>query len=182
LDLSRIVRLIYPSTTLKLPLIHDFKKRPRLQLLDTGLLNQALSVQGEMIGLTDFSDFYKGKIIAHMVMQELTSIHEEIDFKPSFWVREKKASDAEVDLIYQYGDKIFPIEIKAGKQGTLRSLHQFVEASDHPYAVRMYAGKFSVEEHLTPIKRKPYLLMNLPYYLGTKIPMYLKYFVENFSI
>ena len=64
------------------------------------------------------------------------------------------------------------IEIKSGKQGTLRSLHQFVERSNHPYAIRMYAGKFSIEHHITP-GGKPYKLMNLPYFLVSKIEDYL---------
>ena len=64
------------------------------------------------------------------------------------------------------------IEIKSGKQGTLRSLHQFVERSNHPYAIRMYAGKFSIENHITP-GGKPYKLMNLPYFLVSKIEDYL---------
>ncbi len=64
------------------------------------------------------------------------------------------------------------IEIKSGKQGTLRSLHQFVERSNHPYAIRMYAGKFSIEHHITP-SGKPYKLMNLPYFLVSKIEDYL---------
>lgn len=29
---------------------------------------------------------------------------------------------------------------------------------------------------------KPYLLMNLPYYLGTKLPEYAEYFVSNYVI
>lgn len=182
LDLARVIRLIYPTTSVKPPLTLDFKKRPRLQLLDTGIVNYALSIQGEILALDDLSDYYRGQIIHHIVSQELTSIQEDVDFNPSFWIREKKQSDAEVDLIYQSGNKIIPIEIKAGKQGTLRSLHQFVEAADHPYAVRIYAGKFSVEEHVTPTKRKPYLLLNLPYYLGTQIPNYLEYFLANYRL
>ena len=74
---------------------------------------------------------------------------------------------------------VIPIEIKSGSDGTLRSLHQFVERCDHPYAVRLYSGKFEIIRTRTP-GGKPYLLMNLPYYLGTKIPDYLAYFTENY--
>lgn len=42
----------------------------------------------------------------------------------------------------------------------------------------MYSGKFEIIKTRTP-GGKPYLLMNLPYYLGTKIPDYLAYFIEN---
>ena len=181
LDLAKIFQLIYPSTSLAPPLVEDFKKRPRLQFLDTGMLNQILHLQGEMLPLKDLSDFYKGKIVQHLVCQELISIHEEVFYKPNFWVREEKDSQAEVDIVYQYGKYIIPIEVKSGKKGTLRSLHQFVERSNHPYAIRIYGGNYSVEESKTP-GGVPYLLMNLPYYLGTKILDYMDYFIKNYRL
>lgn len=179
LDLARVIQLVYPSTSLKPPMITDYKKRPRLQFLDTGMLNNVLSLQADMIAVDDLSDFYRGKIIQHLVCQELISVQEDIAYNPHFWVRENKDSNAEVDLVYHFGKYIIPIEVKSGKQGTLKSLHQFVDRCDHKYAIRMYGGKFSIEEHKTPGNEKPYLLMNLPYYLGTKLPAYIKWFVEN---
>jgi hypothetical protein len=63
----------------------------------------------------------------------------------------------------------------------LRSMHQFVEESEHPYAIRLYAGNFNVETHKTP-NGKPYFLMNLPYYLSTQLTHYIQYFTSNFSM
>jgi hypothetical protein len=97
---------------------------------------------------------------------------------PSFWVREKTQSSAEVDLIIKYKNLLMPIEIKSGSTGSLKSLHQFIDASPHHYAVRIYGGKFKVENATTPAG-KQYILMNLPYYLGTKIHEYIVYFVEG---
>ena len=74
---------------------------------------------------------------------------------------------------------VIQIEIKSGKEGKLKSLHQFIEVAPHPYAVRMYAGKFSIEEPSTRSGKK-YFLMNIPYYLSTKLTEYLSYFVTNF--
>jgi hypothetical protein len=42
----------------------------------------------------------------------------------------------------------------------------------------MYAGAFKVEQAITPNK-KPYLLMNLPYYAGTALPQYIEWFVQQ---
>jgi len=95
-------------------------------------------------------------------------------------VREKKQSSAEVDLAISFRNKVIPVEIKSGSEGTLKSLHQFVEATNHPYAVRMYAGEFNIKKTKTP-GGKPYLLMNLPYYLGAKIYGYLEYFLSNYK-
>jgi len=145
------------------------------------MLNQILLLQAEMIGLNDLDDLYRGKIIEHLVYQELISIHDETAYKPHFWVREERDSNSEVDLVYRYGKYIIPLEIKSGKQGRLRSLHQFVERSNHPYAVRLYAGEFKIEKAKTP-GGVPYLLMNLPYYLGTKIPEYIEYFLKEYTL
>ncbi|NOX86772.1 MAG: DUF4143 domain-containing protein [Chlorobi bacterium] len=142
------------------------------------MLNQILNLQADMIMADELDSFYQGKIIQHVTGQELISIHETTDYKPHFWVRESKDSHAELDYVYKFNNLIIPIEVKAGKQGTLKSLHQFIERADHPYAVRIFSGKFSVEKHKTPGKT-PYLLMNLPYYLVTRIPEYLDYFIKN---
>ena len=132
--------------------------------------------------LDNLNDAYKGAIIPHLITQELISLSKYQYHKPNFWVREKTQSSAEVDLVLPVKDKTIPIEVKSGKAGKLRSLHQFIDRCDHPYAVRMYAGRFSIEQHKTPGTQKQYLLMNLPYYLGTKLPEYLKWFVENHSL
>ncbi|MBN1198058.1 MAG: AAA family ATPase [Bacteroidales bacterium] len=179
LDLARVVRLVYPSTSLTPPMNEDLKKRPRLQFLDTGLLNHALNIQAEMIGVNDLHLVCKGRIIQHMVIQELQSQHDSTLYKPHFWVREKAKSSAEVDLVYHYKQYLIPIEIKSGEQGKLRSLHQFMESCGHPYAVRLLANRFSVENVKTP-SGIPYLLMNLPYYLGTKLPQYIEWFIHNY--
>ena len=182
LDLAKIIRLIYPTTSLTPPVVTDYKKRPRLQFLDTGMLNQILNLQPDMIMVNELDDFYHGKIIQHLIGQELISVYETTDYKPHFWVRESKDGQAEVDYVFHHRNMIIPIEVKAGKQGKLKSLHQFIERANHPYAVRMFSGEFSVERHETPVNKKPYLLMNLPYYLGTKLPDYVDYFVNNYRL
>lgn len=179
---ARVIQLIYPSTDITPPIKPDLKKSPRLQFLDTGLVNYEMKIQPEMLALEDLNAAYKGAIIPHLITQELLSLQILQYKKPNFWVRDKSQSSAEVDLIIPFKDKIIPIEIKSGKEGKLKSLHQFIERTNHPYAIRMYAGEFKIEKHVTPIKKKPYLLMNLPYYLGIKIPEYIAFFVANYHL
>jgi hypothetical protein len=93
-------------------------------------------------------------------------------------VRESAASNAEVDLLVQHEGLIIPVEVKAGKIGTLRSLHQFIERSDHPYAVRLYGGPLDIIETQTPSGRT-YTLLNLPYFLAGKLKEYVAWFVEG---
>jgi len=178
LDAAKIVRLIYPTTDLQPPLKTDLKKAPRLQFLDTGLVNYSLGIQAAMLAMDDLNSAYKGAVIPHLVTQELISLQSMSSHTPNFWVREKTQSSAEVDLLYAFKQFVIPIEIKSGSTGALKSLHQFIEAADHPYAIRMYAGAFKVEQAITPNK-KPYLLMNLPYYAGTALPQYIEWFVQQ---
>lgn len=178
LDLARVMRLVYPATSVAPPLNTDLKKRPRLQFLDTGLLCHALSIQAEMIGVPDLFSVWRGRIIHHLVVQELQAHYDSTSYKPHFWVREKAKSSAEVDLLCLYKQFLIPIEIKSGEQGKLRSLHQFMERCGHPFAVRLLANYFSVEKVKTP-SGIPFLLMNLPYYLGTRIPQYIEWFVQH---
>jgi uncharacterized protein len=179
LDDAKIIQIIYPTTSFIPPIIPDVRKSPKIQFLDTGILNFELKIQDQMLALENLSSLYKGDLIPHLVFQELISKNTTSYKKPVFWVREKTQASAEVDLLYTFKNMIFPVEIKAGSHGTLRSLHQFIERSNHPYAVRMYAGEFLIEKAKTPTGT-PYLLMNLPYYLSTQIESYLQFFTDNY--
>ncbi|PIB25751.1 AAA family ATPase [Maribacter sp. 4U21] len=181
LDAAKIIQLIYPTTDIEHPIKPDIKKSPRLQFLDTGLVNYTLEIQARMLGMEDLSNTFKGAIIPHLITQEVKSLNTITNTKPNFWIREKKQSSSEVDLVYPFGDKIIPIEIKSGATGTLKSLHQFMDRTDHPYAIRIYAGEFKIENSIT-IEGTPFLLMNLPYYLGTQLPKYIEYFVSNYNL
>jgi predicted AAA+ superfamily ATPase len=179
LDDAKVIQIIYPTTELTFPIKTDYTKKPRLQFLDSGLVNYDLKIQHELIALSDLSEAYRGALVPHIITQELISLNRHHYEKPHFWVREKKQSSAEVDLVYYHEGKVIPIEIKSGKIGKLRSLHQFMDQCPHHYAVRIYAGKFEVLKIESSLS-KPFFLMNLPYFLGTKIPEYLNWFTENY--
>jgi len=60
-------------TDLKIPIRPDIKKSPRLQFLDTGLLNFFVGLQNHYFGQEDLHGFYRGLIAEHIVGQELLS-------------------------------------------------------------------------------------------------------------
>ncbi len=180
LDDAKIIRLIYPTTSIQPPVKPDLKKSPRLQYLDTGLILHALGIQSQMLGVKDLHSIFKGAIIPHIVTQEIISLNSISNTKPNFWVREKTQSSAEVDLVYHYNTILVPIEIKSGKSGSLKSLHQFINRTNHPYAIRIYGGPLSIEHSTTP-EGTEYILLNLPYFLSTKIHEYLNYMLDRFS-
>ncbi len=67
--------------------------------------------------------------------------------KQFFWVRDKKGTTAEIDFIWQTQSQIVPIEVKAGTNSHLRSLHSFVNAATRPVtAVRFWSGEYSVQD------------------------------------
>ena len=51
---------------------------------------------------------------------------------------------------------------------------------NHPCAFRIYGGKFTIEESKAS-SGNPFLLMNSRYYLGTQLPGYIEYLVNNYS-
>lgn len=176
LEKAKILQLIYPTTNVSLPELPDFKKSPRLQYLDVGLVNFQLGLHRELLLISDLNDASRGKLIQQVVMQELKSLRYLPDMGLHFWVREESGTSSEVDLVYPYRNMLIPIEIKSGASGALRSLHEFMDRCPHATAVRFYAGKISID-HLQTRKGKPYRLLNLPYFLAAWLEEYLKWFV-----
>jgi hypothetical protein len=53
-----------------------------------------------------------------------------------YWMREAKSAAAEVDYVIAAGQQVVPVEIKAGKTGTLKSLHRFLLEKRRSFALR----------------------------------------------
>ena len=180
LEQAMLVHLMYPSTSTEIPLIPDYKKSPKLQFLDIGLINFSAGLQGHYFEHADLHSFYRGRIAEMIVGQELISADTETHQKPIFWVREKSQAPAEVDFLIQHEKYAIPVEVKAGAKGTLKSLHQFINRCPHSYAVRLYAGPLATERTKTP-EGKPFYLLSLPYFLAGLIKDYIRWFAENNS-
>ena len=71
LESALLITLVYPCTEAQLPLLPDHKKSPRLQVLDTGMLNYFAGIQKEILGTADLNKIYQGTMIEHLVGQEL---------------------------------------------------------------------------------------------------------------
>ena len=172
LEKAFLIRLVYPTTALKPPFEPDHKKSPRLQIVDTGLINFSMGLQREFFALKDLNNLYQGKITEHIVGQQLLATRVTGLNPLLFWVREKAQSNAEIDYVIPQGIKLIPVEIKAGKTGALRSLHSFVDHSEQTIsAIRLYSGLIH-RETLTSIGGKTFELLNLPYYLAGQLQQY----------
>lgn len=95
--------------------------------------------------------------------QELVSGNFEFGIRRNYWVRDKEGASSEVDLVYQFGNKVIPVEVKSGTNSKLQSLHQFIDRAPHDIAVRVWTGRYSVDNVKT-LAGKPFRLVNLPFY------------------
>lgn len=171
LQRAMLIHLLYPSSSVQPPVTPDMKKSPKLQFLDTGLLNYYAGLQDQVLQHNDLHAFYKGLLAEHIVAQEMICMDPNTRKKHCFWVRQKSQSAAEVDFLFPHSGSVVPVEVKAGKVGTLRSLHQFIDRSPCRYAVRLYAGPLELQQITTPTGT-PFLLLNLPYFLASKLHEY----------
>jgi len=180
LEKSMYLRLVYPTTQTQVPVLPDRKKSPKLQLVDTGLINYYADIQKDLFQSDDISHVFEGRIAEHLVGQELIAKKSSSLHGINFWIREKKQSSAEVDFVYVYGSKVIPIEVKLGTAGRLRSLHQFIDQAPHNIAVRFYSGKIQIDNTKT-INGTPFYLLNLPYFMVCKLDNYLDWFIRRIT-
>jgi predicted AAA+ superfamily ATPase len=173
LEKALLLQLIYPCTTATLPMVPDIKKSPRLQILDSGLLNYFVGIQKEIIGTDDLNRIYQGTLIEHLIGQEILAFQYNALSTLHFWVREKKETTSEVDYLFQHDGLIIPIEVKSGKEGTLKSLHSYMDLAPHDMAIRFYAGALNITNAITQ-NGKQYQILNLPYYLSSQIEAFEK--------
>lgn len=84
-----------------------------------------------------------------------------------YWMREARTASAEVDYVIAQGQQILPVEIKAGKSGTLKSLHLFLKEKQQRLGLRFNADLPSVLRD-APLPGEPtrrYDLLSLPLYM-----------------
>lgn len=172
LERAQLLQLFYPVTSSQMPMLPNFRRKPRLQILDTGLLNYQLGIQEEYFLGDSINNVFKGNIIQHLVGQELKAQFFDSSPRFSFWVREKHQSSAEVDFVLPHRGRLIPIEVKSGAVGTLRSLIQFMQTSGHDLAVRIYEGDYSLET-VALSSGETFRLLNLPLCQTGKIREYL---------
>ena len=73
---------------------------------------------------TDMLSIYRGAMAEQFVGQEMVVSQKEDVF---YWSRRAKSSSAEVDYLAVIDGKIYPVEVKSGSSGRLKSLHLFLQ-------------------------------------------------------
>ena len=145
-------------------------------------MNFFAHIQLEYLQNEDLLDTWRGRAAEQIVAQELRVVLDDLyRDKQYFWVRDKKGTKAEVDYIWQHDTHVIPIEVKAGNNSHLRSLHSFINISkQHVTAVRIWSGNFFIQEAETPAPdNHPYTLINVPFYYAGQIATILKQVLES---
>lgn len=174
LELARLCHRVTHSAAHGVPL--DAQVNPKVfkpLLLDIGLMLSALGINAADIASQDLMLINSGAVCEQCAGQHLL-YHEAIYRQPElhYWTRERASSNAEVDYIISIGRHIIPIEVKAGKTGTLRSLHQFMITHDCPLAIRLNLDAPSLtqaEGRLPTGDKYSYPLLSLPIYMVGEI-------------
>jgi uncharacterized protein len=142
--------------------------------MDIGFVNQLKQI--ELTALDDLVTAIEGMLAEQFVAQELLTI-QNVFLNPElfYWSREEKSSNAEIDFIFQHNNKIYPMEVKAGKTGTLKSMQMYLYEKNLKDGIRFNMdlpnlGRFKTKMNI-PGKTVElcWTLMSLPLYMVSEL-------------
>ena len=179
LCLARVLSKVVHSHANGLPLGADADPRTyKLLFMDVGLMNAVCGLGWTAIGnLEETRLVNEGAVAEQFIGQHLQELLAASPTRElSYWLREGRATNAEVDYVMAFDGRIVPIEVKAGASGSLKSLHQFAAERHNGLAVRFDTARPSVQTVRTTVRRDgapadvEYRLLSLPLYLVERLP------------
>lgn len=167
---ARVAHKVFHTSASGLPLAAEVNPRYfKAVYLDVGLLSAALKVNMLDAAKKDITFVNNGALAEQFIGQHLLyrgEFYEEPQLY--YWVREAKSAAAEIDYLITFDQTIVPVEIKAGKTGTLKSLHQFLKEKKRGFGLRFNAdcpSLFKDKKQLTNGSSIKYQLLSLPLYM-----------------
>lgn len=142
----------------------------KIILIDIGLTSTMLGLKlHQFNNIEDILVINKGAL-AEQVVGQLLRLLSPFYIEPTlyYWNRELPSSNAEIDYLIQDNQRLIPIEVKAGVEGKLRSLHQFMSEKPWKVAIRFYGGYIQrdrIKSKTTTGEQNDYELISLPFYL-----------------
>ena len=180
LTLSRVVYPVVHSSANGLPLGAQRDDRQfKALFLDIGLVNRLCGL--DLVGVQELITIHEGSLAEQFVGQQLLSAGPAFAEPQLFyWAREARNANAEVDFVISRHQEILPVEVKAGKTGTLRSTFQFLLEKNRHLAVRFHAGSPALEKVKLPgTGEKSAHLLSLPLYAVGQLDRLLKESLET---
>jgi predicted AAA+ superfamily ATPase len=179
LCMARVLHKVMHSHSNGLPLQAEAEEKIyKLLFLDIGLMNAICGLDWQRSGAINETRLVnEGPNAEQFVGQHLlellaTSPNREL----TYWLREGRSNNAELDYVIALNGRIVPIEVKAGASGSLRSLLQFMAEKQLRHAVRFDATPPSTQEVAATIRRGQgthdlrITLCSLPLYLVERLP------------
>ena len=174
---SQVVLPIFHSNCSGIPLGADIEDSVfKLAFLDVGLANHICGLDWRTLANTDDLHLINaGAVTEQFVAQQLAWLGKG---KPelTYWLREGRSGNAEVDFTIAFGRTIYPIEVKSGKSGSLKSLQQFVLHKNVSQALRFDFNPPS-RQHVGQLAKTAdgtanvsYELLTLPLYAVEELP------------
>lgn len=177
LNMARVVHKVLRTSANGLPLAAEENvKFFKLLFLDVGLVSTMMNVSWQVLQ-QDLMLINQGALAEQWVGQELlNSLDAHQPPHLHYWARESRSSSAEVDYVIA-GDNPVPVEVKAGKTGSLKSLHLFVREKSAPLAIRLNADMPSLmqisqqqgEQQEGENEAEGCRLLSLPLYMAGQI-------------
>ncbi|QTA80898.1 DUF4143 [Desulfonema limicola] len=174
---ARICHRVLHSHCSGLPLYGGINERIyKLIFMDIGIVNHICG--NDWIYINSFMEkelVNEGVLAEQFIGQHLIAVKNQAP-QLCYWVREGKSANAEVDYVISQGNLILPVEVKSGKSGSLKSLHQFVLQKQADIAVRFDMNMPGLEnvEHLAASsqgnKKAGFKLLSLPLYMVEELP------------
>ena len=149
----------------------------KLLFLDVGLMNYLTGMSWSDLNRMDGVKLVNEGAVAEQFIGQHLAYKDEGKNPPElvYWLREGRKANAEVDCVISLGANVFPIEVKAGRSGSLRSLQQFAASGKSSTAVRFDTNPPSRQEvsHRVPVSGKhqkvSFTLLSLPLYAVEEI-------------
>ena len=122
-------------------------KKFKMALIDVGLMQRLAHLPVDVeIRHEDLLAIYRGKLAEQFVAQELLVAQNRELY---YWSREERSSTAEVDYLTQINGRIYPVEVKSGKGGSLRSMQRFLSTYPECHeGIVLYSGSYGVRPEL----------------------------------
>src|SRR3990167_6542462 len=168
---ARLCHKVQSASANGIPLGAEVKSKMfKIILIDVGLVSTMLGLKlHQFSNMEDILVINKGAL-AEQVVGQLLRLLSPFYVEPTlhYWSRELASSSAEIDYLIQDNQRLIPIEVKAGVEGKLRSLHQFMSEKPWKLAIRFYAGPVQcdhIKSKTTTGDPNDYELISLPFYL-----------------
>jgi len=174
---ARLFHRVLHSVADAVPLGGALKPRmSKFLFVDIGLLLAAQGIQPQAVMGLPLELSGRGVLAEQFVGQQLLNLRPGyVDPSLYYWHPPKSEGQAEIDFLFESGNRIYPVEVKSGERGSIKSLHSFMLKKHASLAVRVSSLKPSLQQLIAKSggQQQPFTLIDLPFYLVNQLDRFL---------